>query len=765
MNGWEIDKQRRQEIASVLKHFVWAMPLPFLMSLKVGYDFYILGPAYYLALIQHRNRRPAAFLFAFIGVLMLNTKVLRLQYGLLIALFTAQEIYLSRKKPLLVFWKRCLVYETGLGLVTAGLGMVGVLEQYQILTILLEAIFLLAAACLYYQVMEQKGRSNETFIVGVSLTFGTMLAAFHWVNVGGILPAEVLLLVLSMAGGYRFGLAKGLAFSLPAGLFMRITLTAGEGLLIVSTLLVILSGIFRETGRKAAVLSCFSGGCLWILLFMGGQSVMTGLFTVGISSFLFGTIPTALLKKPHHEKERKSVPPTERYLERRFNRGAEAFQRMAELITVPSQKTQITSQDLVYLKEDIAVGLCQECEKQPLCWGKRYTKTHETVVRVMEASRSKGKVERSDVPLDFLQTCQQATDFVRAVNRHYELYRLNQSWENRMARHAKLLQGYCHTMADFLSDTQEHFVSGIAEEEAASKKLTQLFNAQGIRARRLSVVVDNHEEKIYVSFEVVNPLGYQEKQRCMHILTDFFGRSMRPQIGMAEGRVVAGGLRYEFIDADPYEVEIGVISRSREEINGDSFTAKQLDESRFVLALGDGMGSGPAAKEQSEKALILLEQILLSGMNEEEAAGLLNTSLLLSNQEEAFTTLDLALLNLHNGKLKLIKAGGSTTFLRSRNAVYVYHSHSLPVGLLEEAVPETFSHDMQPGDLLVMLSDGVLDVMPDARRAEKELRRLILNQPEDISAQEIADLMAEVTGTADNLRDDQTILAARLYEA
>ena len=55
MNGWETDRQKRTEIEVQLQAVLWCIPIPFLMGLKVGIDFYILGPAYFLAVIRQKR--------------------------------------------------------------------------------------------------------------------------------------------------------------------------------------------------------------------------------------------------------------------------------------------------------------------------------------------------------------------------------------------------------------------------------------------------------------------------------------------------------------------------------------------------------------------------------------------------------------------------------------------------------------------------------------------------------------------------------------
>ncbi len=765
MNGWELDRQKRTDVEDLLQGILWCIPIPFLMGLEVGLDFYILGPAYFLAMIRQRRWQLPALLMVFIGVMMLPTEAMRWKYGVLIGIFWIEERYIDHYKPSWPFGKRCIFYVLGLLAVVLGLTMAGALAEYQIVAVFMEAMFLIGAACLYQGVIDGKAAVDELALAGVSLVLGTIMAAFHWIQVGQVIPAEIFLISLSMAGGYELGIGKGMVLCLPAALFMRLTMTAGEGLVILSVLAILLAGGFRELGRKASVAAVFSGGSLWILLFMGGSNVTAGILTIGLACLLFGILQRRLLGrlvsqvKKEEDKLRYSADARKRYMEHQMGQSAQAMRKIAQLISVPPKQKKITGQDLVYLKEDIASSLCHECEKQRLCWGKQYASTHETVVCVMEASRHRGKVERKDLPVSFLETCGQATDFVKTVNRHYELYRLNQSWENRMAQSAQLVQGQYEAMALYMDQMREHFASELEAEEKLRLSLLSHLKRQGIKVLQVTVMADEREDRIWIHLETGNSISKRQMDQSIRLMSDLIGR---PIVLLETIRLGEDRTRYRFSDPNSFCLQIGYVSGSSEEISGDCYTAHRLDAQRFVVALGDGMGSGHKAHEASERALDMLEQLLLSGAPEQQAVQMLNTALVLTGQNEVFTTIDLALLNLHTGELKLVKAGSCTTFLRSRAAVYVYRSQSLPVGILDEPEPETYCYPMEHGDVLLMISDGVLDQLPEPKQGERWIRRYLLQSREEnpqVLAEEIQKLLRPHLPQEE---DDQTILAVRI---
>lgn len=307
---------------------------------------------------------------------------------------------------------------------------------------------------------------------------------------------------------------------------------------------------------------------------------------------------------------------------------------------------------------------------------------------------------------------------------------------------------------------REHFAGELEAEEAVKQRIFRYLKRQGIPVGDVWALTSEKESRVQVDIETARALNEHEISGCQQVLREIFGCP----VVLREKRSLTGGYhRYRFSDPNLYRLKMGVSSWAREShSSGDSYTAQRLDEYRFVVALGDGMGSGKRAQEESHKALALLEQLLLTGVEEERAVELLNTTLVLSSKDEVFTTIDLALLNLHSGQLKLVKAGSCVTFLRSRAAVHVYRSQSLPVGILEQPEPETFAHQMQDGDLIVMISDGVLDQLPEPKQGEKWIRRYLMKTEEEDPQRLAENLQQQLSPYMPQVRDDQTVLAVRV---
>ena len=91
----------------------------------------------------------------------------------------------------------------------------------------------------------------------------------------------------------------------------------------------------------------------------------------------------------------------------------------------------------------------------------------------------------------------------------------------------------------------------------------------------------------------------------------------------------------------------------------------------------------------------------------------------------------------------------------------------LPIGIMENVDVEVYEEDLQPGDVLVMISDGVLDQTPNSREAELVLKRWLLASEEE-DPQQLADgiqaALRQYTGQRTGKQDDITILTAVMRE-
>lgn len=376
----------------------------------------------------------------------------------------------------------------------------------------------------------------------------------------------------------------------------------------------------------------------------------------------------------------------------------------------------------------------------------------------MDAARSKGIIEKKDIPLYFLNRCRNSEEFIRRTNRHYELYRLNLSWENRMRRSAAITADQLHNMAEMLQNMRNYLCAQLEMDQSLGHKMQEELMRGNLPVLRTQVLKDLKTDRYTLNLQV--RIGHSQKLK--HQLEARMGSMLGRPMQVVNSRMIKQGLwDWQMEETCRLRVESSVLSKGKERVNGDSTWMGRLPGGRYVAAISDGMGIGSQAGGESERALRILRLLLEAGAEEEEAIRLLNSMLLLSGDGEHFSTIDLVVMNLYTGCVHIAKAGSAATILKKQGRIQVYRSDNVPVGIMEKAEWEAFQDQVTEGDWIVLASDGVFDQQRDGESVERKIRGIMLRQTEATSAK-MAQSIYDSVCTGWQQEDDMTIIAIKV---
>ncbi|SDG75844.1 SpoIIE family protein phosphatase [Desulfosporosinus hippei] len=207
------------------------------------------------------------------------------------------------------------------------------------------------------------------------------------------------------------------------------------------------------------------------------------------------------------------------------------------------------------------------------------------------------------------------------------------------------------------------------------------------------------------------------------------------------------------------DVGITTFAKTGNGMSGDNYASIAFSSKEHAFVLSDGMGVGENAAKMSATALTLLEQLLTTGFKPEGAIQALNSILVLRSPEESFVTIDMAILDLESTGLKLIKVGASPSYLIGQDGVKKIESSSLPAGILNQIDTPIIEMDMQSGEALILLTDGVQDVI---KEGGDWIMEFLEKTPLDKS-QEMADLIGQEARriSGGDLDDDGIVMVIR----
>lgn len=342
--------------------------------------------------------------------------------------------------------------------------------------------------------------------------------------------------------------------------------------------------------------------------------------------------------------------------------------------------------------------------------------------------------------------------------------------------------GYSHSVTWYAGYLEEKLAAAVGMEETARlinsllQEYQELEDITGSWENRLREVL--REKKVYL-----DELKIMKNQRD-RLMVDLTVRAMRSRCIPAReltaalskelGREVKPDLdvsavigrepcHIRFREDTGFHMLYEVVREAREEsdVSGDNFSCMRLPEGKAVLGLSDGMGTGEQAAKDSEAVMELMEKLLCAGYGEEAAARLIN-AILIQRGNKRPVTLDLTTVDLYTGNCCFTKLGAVTTFLRRDGHVETICAEALPAGVLTEAAPVTENRELTHGDMIVMVTDGVLDAL--ASNDKEEVMKILLSgirsdNPKEI-ARQILDCACKNGGRS---VDDMTVLAAGFW--
>lgn len=578
------------------------------------------------------------------------------------------------------------------------------------------------------------------------------------------------LMILFM--GYRYGASTGAIAGAAGGILLSLT---GESLVAIgiSCLLGVCAGTFRKLGRIAS-----SGAFL----------LMGGIMTVLALQELYGIIELramissvviflALPRRVAHcveddttaeEWDSFAREDIRELANHRLEDFSDAFRRLSRSFENETEKKELTEEELEDIFEELSRGTCQDCVNCKYCWNRHYEETNENLRQILWQAGKEGTVSLEIVSPDFHRRCMHLGEYVERVEKKIAGEKIRLGWHNRMTENRRVMAEQMKEIATALRSFTVDL--GDVEEmpKELKKRISEELKREGVKVQRLSV------KRRHGYLEVMFTGSCQGNQ-CL-TKTDVAQALQRAaNVMMCPARETRNVLSSQkdtmfFREDTKYKALTGLarIAKSGETVSGDNYSFLELSGTgELLMVLADGMGSGEVADRDSGNLIEALEYLMEAGFEKKSALRLLNTLFVVNYEGQSFTTLDMAAINLHTGRCEIMKNGAATTFVRRSDRVDMIASSALPMGVDLEAEPDVSVVDLEEGDMIIMVSDGVLDGfyernMTDGR--QEDMAALIDNlpcqNPNDMANQILMNALARSTREA---TDDMSVLVAGIW--
>ncbi|MBQ8321199.1 MAG: SpoIIE family protein phosphatase [Clostridia bacterium] len=148
------------------------------------------------------------------------------------------------------------------------------------------------------------------------------------------------------------------------------------------------------------------------------------------------------------------------------------------------------------------------------------------------------------------------------------------------------------------------------------------------------------------------------------------------------------------------------------EASGDTICCFESGDDYFYSLISDGMGSGEVAERTSKFVSNFLIRALDFAGAKETVLHMLNHAIRRGG-EECSATVDLFEVDLLSGEATFIKSGAAPSFVKRGTSLFRIRSQTAPIGLMKSIDTERIRVEIKDGDYVIMLSDGIVEVVED----------------------------------------------------
>ncbi|OMF86499.1 stage II sporulation protein E [Paenibacillus sp. FSL R7-0337] len=642
-----------------------------------------------------------------------------------------------------------------------------------ILGFVLTLVFLQALPLFTYK---QKSRAlrNEEVLCLIILLASVMTGLVGW-TINGLSLEHVLsrflILIFALAGGAPLGAAVGVVTGLilslaDIGAIYQMSLLAFAGML---------AGMM-QSGRKGAVsIGMLLGSTILSVYFMGPGDVMNSTWETCAAIVLFLLTPkgmiTAIAKyvpgtadhsRTQHEYARRVRDITAD----RVTQFSQVFQQLSSSFgQIPrAAEAGKSDREMEDFMNTVTEGACAGCIRRTHCWDAKFYQTYRYMTDMMTTVEECPDITAAQLPPEWSRICGRTGEVLEVMKGQYELYQHDMRWKRQIydSRQfvAEQLSGVSQVMEDLAKEIKREGQAMYRQESQIREALEKL----GLSIHSIEILSLDPGR---VEIEVVHAYtrGFDE---CRKMIAPLLSDILEENIAVVSETAVhprEGLSMVTFGSAKAYEISSGVAAAAMggDMLSGDSFSTVELGNGTFAVSISDGMGNGERARMESSAALSMLEKLLQSGMDEKLAVKSVNSILLLRSPDEFYATVDMALIDQYSAQTIFMKIASAPSFIRRGSEVIPVTASNLPIGIIKDIEVDLVTMQLRPGDILIMMTDGIYDAPGYAVNKEIWMKRLIQelegDDPQDM-ADELLDKVIRYQGN--EVHDDMTIVVSRV---
>lgn len=210
------------------------------------------------------------------------------------------------------------------------------------------------------------------------------------------------------------------------------------------------------------------------------------------------------------------------------------------------------------------------------------------------------------------------------------------------------------------------------------------------------------EKLIFIINQELTPQQESEMENTiLQVLKEKYDSFFKEKILFSSSR------RYVFKKAPLHQIAyVSYQKGCQSDANGDQFRVLQKD-TEFLTLLCDGMGHDQRAERTAKSLLNSFLALYQHSKDVKRNLNQLNRLFRISLDGDNYSTFDFFSIQLQTLELKNFKGGSGPTFIIREGKLLTLPVGGLPIGLLDEVDVEEKRIQLEPNDILLLVSDGI----------------------------------------------------------
>ena len=391
---------------------------------------------------------------------------------------------------------------------------------------------------------------------------------------------------------------------------------------------------------------------------------------------------------------------------------SQAFRKLASLFSAVSERMRRPAiPDLKLLCEGAMDRQCRECENHSLCWVREGAATTDTLCRMTAELHKNGRVSAAVIPPHLASRCHKMNDILDEVNEGCAKYARVAVTADKSDVFADDFEAFATLLTQAAGDTDDEF----AVDEDLSRKLQRSLKYMDFYAGKVTVYGNRRKRIMARDLDLTRlRLGSEDIRQAFERMT---GSRLAPPEYRLDGETVSmvmeSAPRITAVAGEASRAAGDTGNSDRFPPNGDCITRFECEDGRYYVLICDGMGTGGEASITSKISAAFLEEILRAGADMTVALTMLN-NYMRSRSLECSAGIDLMEIDRYTGEARFVKSGAAPSFVIRDGRLFRLCSKTVPIGILRALDAEMIHFTLEPGDIIVMLSDGVTENFEDS---------------------------------------------------